>query len=91
MDFKLILELIGTVGFPITACLALGIFIFKIYNKSEEREMALRNEISACQEINKEAIKTLTLYAERLGVIEDDVKEIKEDIIILTERTNNNN
>ena len=91
MDIKLILELIGTVGFPITACLALGIFIFKIYKKSEEREIALRDEISDCQEINREAIKTLALYAERLGVIEDDIKEIKEDILILTERTNNNN
>jgi hypothetical protein len=90
MDAKLILEIIGTVGFPIAACLVLGWFIFKIYKKSEEREATLRSEISECQEINREAIKTLALYAERLGVIESDVREIKEDIMILTERTNNN-
>lgn len=89
MDIKLIIELIGMFGFPITACLILGAFIFKIYKKSEEREAALRNEISEAQEINKEAIKTLALYAERLGVIESDVREIKSDIMILTERTNN--
>jgi hypothetical protein len=89
MDIKLIIELIGMFGFPITACLILGAFIFKIYKKSEEREAALRNEISEAQEINKEAIKTLALYAERLGVIENDVREIKTDIMILTERTSN--
>jgi hypothetical protein len=90
MDIKLIIELIGMFGFPITACLILGAFIFKIYKKSEEREAALRQEISEAQEINKEAIKTLALYAERLGVIENDVREIKTDIMILTERTSNN-
>lgn len=90
MDFTLILELIASVGFPITACLVLGAFILKIYKKSEEREAALRSEISEAQEINKEAIKTLALYAERLGVIESDVREIKEDIMILTDRSNNN-
>lgn len=90
MDIKLILELIGTIGFPITACLVLGAFIFKIYKKSEEREAALRKEIAEGREINKEAIKTLALYAERLGVIETDVREIKADIMILTDRSNNN-
>lgn len=89
MDVKLIIELIGMFGFPITACLILGAFIFKIYKKSEEREAALRKEINEAQEINKEAIKTLALYAERLGVIESDVRDIKTDIMILTERTSN--
>ncbi len=91
MDVKLIIELIATVGFPIAACLILGWFIFKIYKQSEKREEALRNEINEGREINKEAIRTLALYAERLGVIETDVREIKTDILILTERTNNNN
>lgn len=90
MDARLIIELISAVGFPITACLLLGWFIFKIYKKGEEREAALRTEIEDCQEVNKEAIKTLALYAERLGIIENDVKEIKEDIIVLTDRTSHN-
>ena len=90
MDTRLIVELISAVGFPITACLLLGWFIFKIYKKGEEREAALRTEIESCQEVNKEAIKTLALYAERLGIIENDVKEIKEDIIVLTDRTSHN-
>ena len=91
MDARLIIELISAVGFPITACLLLGWFIFKIYKKGEEREAALRTEIEDCQEVNKEAIKTLALYAERLGIIENDVREIKEDIIVLTDRTSHNN
>ena len=90
MDVKLILEMIGMFGFPITACLILGAFIFKIYKKYEEREATLRQEINKSQEINQEAIKTLALYAERLGVIETDVREIKNDIMILTDRSNNN-
>lgn len=90
MDIKLILEIIATVGFPIAACLILGWFIWRIYKKSEDREAELRQEIKENQEINKEAIRTLALYAERLGVIEGDVREIKQDIVILTERTNNN-
>ena len=91
MDIKLIIELIGMFGFPIVACLVLGWFIFKIYKQSEKREETLRKEINEGREINREAIKTLALYAERLGVIETDVREIKSDILILTERTNNTN
>lgn len=90
MDIKLIIELIGMFGFPIVACLILGWFIWKIYKQSEKREEALREEIKEGQAINKEAIQTLALYAERLGTIETDVREIKSDILILTERTNNN-
>jgi hypothetical protein len=89
MDATLIVEIIATVGFPIAACLILGWFIWKIYKQSEKREETLRQEINEGREINKEAIKTLALYAERLGVIESDVREIKTDILILTERTNN--
>lgn len=91
MDIKLIIELIGMFGFPIVACLILGWFIWKIYKQSEKREETLRGEINEGREINREAIRTLALYAERLGTIEGDVKDIKQDIIILTERTNNNN
>lgn len=91
MDIKLIVELIGMFGFPIVACLILGWFIWKIYKQSEKREETLRGEINEGREINREAIRTLALYAERLGTIETDVKDIKQDIVILTERTSNNN
>jgi hypothetical protein len=81
MDITIILELIGTVGFPIAAVIVLCWFIYKIYKASEKREEALRGEIQENRAINAEAIKTLALYAERLGNIESDVKEIKDIVL----------
>lgn len=81
MDMTVILELLGTVGFPVTAVFALCWFIYKIYKASEKREETLRAEIRESQTVNAEAIKTLALYAERLGNIETDVKEIKNIVL----------
>ena len=86
MDYTIFVELIGTVGLPIALVIAMGMFIYKIYKKSEEREDALREQISNCQLTNAEAIKTLALYAERLGVIESDIKEVKQDVMLISER-----
>lgn len=80
MEYSWFVELISTVGFPIAVCIALGWFIFKIYKKSEQREDALRAQIIDSQQVNAKAIETLTIYAERLGSIESDVKEIKQII-----------
>lgn len=81
MDINVIVELIGTIGFPIAMVLVLLWFIFKVYKKSEDREDALREEIKENRETNAKAIATLTLYAERLTVIETDVREIKDNLI----------
>jgi hypothetical protein len=81
MDLTMILEMIGTVGFPIVAVIVLCWFIWRIYKASEKREEALRVEIQENRTINAEAIKTLALYAERLGNIESDVKEIKDIVL----------
>lgn len=78
MDINTITTLIGTVGFPIVCCLALGLFIWKVYQQSVKREDTLMAEIAENRAVNDKAIETLALYAERLGVIEEDVKEIKE-------------
>lgn len=77
---EIFVELIGTVGFPIAVCIALGWFIFKIYKKSEQREDAYRAEIAESQRVNAEAIHTITIYAERLSVIEGDIKDVKQDV-----------
>lgn len=81
MEFTLMLEIIGTLGFPIAACIALCWFIYRVYKASEKREEDLRKEIKESQAINANAIKTLALYAERLGNIESDVKEIKDIVL----------
>lgn len=88
-----ILTAITTVGFPIVCALGMGWFIYRIYlNSTEqnkqnmekvqarcaEREEKLYTYIDKAQEINGQAIATITLYAERLDTIQADVREIKE-------------
>lgn len=91
-----VLQAITTVGFPIVCALVMGWFIYKIYvNTTEQnkinmeqvqarcadREEKLYTQIQKAQEINGQAIATITLYAERLEVIQADVKEIKEKLL----------
>ena len=78
MDISLISELIATLGFPIALVVAMGFFIWKIYQQSVTREEKLMEEIADNRAVNEKAIETLALYAERLGNIETDVKEIKD-------------
>lgn len=104
MEFNTIISLIGTLGFPIVACLVMGWFIFKIYKNTTtenaknmeavqarcaEREEKLYSEIDKCREINAQAIATLTLYAERLGCIEEDIREVKADVNKICDKLNN--
>lgn len=79
-------ELITTVGFPIACVIAMGWFIYKIYQKSIDRENELRNEIKENQKINGKFAEIINRYSLEIGEIKSDVKEIKEDIIIITEK-----
>lgn len=81
LDLTVIGELITNFGFPIALVIAMGIFIWKIYQQSVAREDKLMGELAECRLVNEKAIGTLAVYAERIGVIEADVKEIKEIII----------
>jgi stress response protein YsnF len=49
--------------------------------KSKEREERLYEQLEKQNEINGKAIATISLYAEKLDVIQDDVKEIKSAIL----------
>lgn len=80
MTIEVISTLITTLGLPIVLILVMGWFIFKLWKQSVEREQKLYEEIAKSREINEQAISTLTLYAERLTVIEEDIKEIKDII-----------
>lgn len=99
-----IVGIIGTVGFPIAACLVMGWFIFKIYKNTTsenaknmeavqarcaEREDKLYAQIAECQRINGEAIATITLYAERIGNIETDLRDIKQEVDTIANRLDN--
>lgn len=92
MDFATIVELIGTVGFPLVAVLVMGWFIFKIYTdtqvKTKEREERLYEEIKENREVNAKAVTTIALYADKLDTIQHDISGIKTDITTLTERVN---
>ena len=80
MTIELITSLITTLGLPIVLIIVMGWFIFKLWKQSDDREKKLYEELSKCREVNEQAISTLTLYAERLNVIEEDIKEIKDII-----------
>lgn len=80
MDITFWTELIGTLGFPIALVVAMGFFIWKIYQQSVKREEVLMNELAENRAINKQAIETLALYNERLTNIETDVRDIKDKV-----------
>ena len=80
MDINMIMEIITTLGFPIACVLALGYFVYKIYTQSVKREEKLMEEIALNREVNAKAIATITLYAERLTHIENDISSIKTDV-----------
>ena len=83
MDIAAIGSLISTVGFPITAVIALCFFIYRIYKASEKREALLMDEIQKTREVNAQAIETIAHYAEKLDTIQNDIKDIKTDVTIL--------
>ena len=81
MDVNMIVELISGVGLPIALVIIMGLFIYKLYKDSVKREETLTNEITENRKVNAKAIETIAIYAERLSVIETDVKEIKDIVI----------
>lgn len=83
MDISIIVELIASLGFPIACVIALGAFVWNIYKKSEVREEKLMNEIAENRKINADAIATIGRYADSLTTIEQDIKEIKNDLDII--------
>ena len=103
MEFlTMLIELIPTVGFPIVCVIALGAFVFYIYKQTtkenaanmekvqarcKEREEKLYQEIKENREINAQAIATIAQYAEKLEVIQEDIREIKTEVTILAAKS----
>lgn len=103
MELSTISELITSMGFPIACVIAMGWFIFKFYSdytketketmeaiqaRCKEREDKLYEEIKANREVNAKAIETIAHYAEKLDVIQSDIKEIKNDITMIIAKEN---
>ena len=80
---QVILDIISNFGFPVACVIAMGLFILKIYKKSEEREEKLMNELAENRQINADAIATIGKYATSLETIEEDIKIIKDDLTVI--------
>ena len=90
MEIDAIVNLITTLGFPIAVCILLFWYVWQVYKKSEKREDELRAEIRENQEANREIVKVLATYAEKLDVIQDDVESIKHDITTINSKAAQN-
>lgn len=86
MDISVIVDLISTVGLPIALVIAMGYFIYKIYNQSVLREEKLMEEIKVNRETNAKAIETIAHYSEKLKTIQADISEIKTEITIIASK-----
>lgn len=86
MDIAVWTELVKDLGLPIVLIGAMGWFIYKLWRQSVEREKTLYTEIERGREVNEKAITTIAQYAEKLGDIQEDVKEIKSDITLIAAR-----
>lgn len=82
MEIGIILELIGTLGFPIVVALALGLFIYQIWKQSVDRENKLFEEITESRAINSKFADIIAQYEVKLDDIRTDVKDIKETLHI---------
>lgn len=78
-------ELISTLGFPIACVVAMGWFIFKIYNQSVSREEELRSEIKENQKINGKFAEIIAQYEIKLDEIKADVKDIKDTLHVASD------
>lgn len=86
MDIALWAELIQTLGLPVVLIGAMGWFIFRLWKQSAEREKTLYTELEHSREVNEKAITTIAQYAEKLGDIQKDVKDIKGDIAVMASK-----
>lgn len=82
MELSLLPELIATLGFPIVCVLALGIFVYKLWQQSVTREEKLMEEITENRLVNTKFAEIIAGYDITLGEIKSDVKEIKETLHI---------
>ena len=98
MDISAITGIISNLGFPVACVIGLALFAWymvkytnetsvknmeKVQNRCKEREEKLYEEIKANREINAKAIETIAHYAEKLDVIQSDIKEIKQDVSMI--------
>lgn len=82
MELATIGEAIATLGFPIVCVIALGFFVYKLWQQSVKREEILMNEITENRVINQKFAEIIGQYEITLGEIKNDVKDIKDTLHI---------
>lgn len=74
-------ELISVLGFPIVCVGALGLFVYKLWQQSVERENKLMDEITESRTINGKFAEIIAQYKVELDEIKEDVKDIKDTLL----------
>ena len=82
MEAATLIELIPTLGFPIVMVIALGVFVYKLWQQSVVREEKLMAEITENRIINTKFAEIIGQYEITLGEIRSDVKDIKDTLNI---------
>ena len=77
MELTALVELIPTLGFPIVLVIAMGFFIYKLWQESVKREEKLMGEITENRLTNQKFAEIIVKYDVVLGDIQTDVKDIK--------------
>ena len=85
MELSAIVEIIGTLGFPIAMVIALGFFVYKLWQQSVERENKLLTEITENRIINEKFATIIAQYEIKLDEIKADVRDIKDTLHIANE------
>lgn len=84
MDLGTVQTLITTLGFPIVCVLAMGWFISKLWNKSQDqndkREEKLYLVIASAQEQNNKLSQTNSAFVNVLENYKTDLDTIKQDV-----------
>lgn len=80
MEIAVIIEIISTLGFPIACVLALGVFVYKLWQQSATRETLLMNEITANRQVNEKFATIIGQHEIQLEEIKVDVRDIKQQI-----------
>lgn len=82
MEIGVLTELIATLGFPIACVLALGVFVFKLWQQSVTREEKLMTEIAENRIVNTKFAEIIGQYEITLGEMKTDIRDIKDTLHI---------
>lgn len=77
MDITTVEGIISSLGVPIFAMVACGMFVWKLWQQQVSDKDKLYTELAESRLVNQKAIETIAIYANKLDTIQDDVKEIK--------------